>query len=277
MVVFASSSASASGGWKGVRVERQQGEVDATLSYQTRPSPFGFDYRRMRLVVHRGGAPVIDWLFQAGEASEVSLALRNVWGDSQPEALVDVDTGGQTCCVNLTVGLTGSGTGAARVLMQSGFAFGGWHGQWHRGTFDFVSTDYRFFCALTSCAGTSTPIQIFAIDPAGVRFVDVTRSRPDLIKADALSLWREYLRGTSPPDSKGASDNFDAVLGVLAPWCADQYLLGQEDRCHGVLNQALARGYLNGWLDGDVGTAKGGRAAINLVYKTLASWGYSRQ
>jgi hypothetical protein len=270
MVLFASSSASASGGWKGVSVERQQGKVDATLSYQARPSPLGFDYRRMRLVVHRAGAPVIDWLFQAGEAREVSLTLRNVWGDRQPEALVDVDTGGQICCVNLTVGLTGSGTGAARVLMQGGFPFGGWDGQWHRGTFDFVSTDYRFFCAFTSCAGTPTPIQIFAIDPAGVRFVDVTRSRPDLIKTDALSLWQEYLRGKGPPDK------FDAVLGVLAPWCADQYLLGQEDRCHRVLDQALAHGYLNGWFSGDVGTAKGGRAAINLLYKTLASWGYSR-
>ena len=222
----------------------------------------------MRLVVRRAEKLVIDSPFRAGQEARVTLTLRNVWGDSEPEALIDINTGGNTCCVDLAVGLTGGGTRRGRLLMKGGFAFGGWNGQWHDGTFDFISTDYRFYCAFTSCAGTPTPIQIFAIDAKGDRFVNVTRSRPDLIKADALSLWQIYLRGNGPPDG------FDAALGVLAPWCADQYLLGQESRCDQALHQVLAHGYLNGVFGGDVGTAKDGRAAINLLYKTLAAWGY---
>jgi hypothetical protein len=271
LALLAAGSASAGDGWKSVTVERQQGKIDATLSYETRPDFTGLKYRRMRLVVHRAGKLVIDWLFQAGQESQVTLTLRNVWGDSQPEALVEINTGGNTCCVDLAVGLTGGGTQRGRLLMQGGFAFGGWDGQWHDGTFDFISTDYRFYCAFTSCAGTSTPIQIFAIDTEGDRFIDVTRSRPDLIKADALSLWQVYLRGKGPPDK------FDSVLGILGPWCADEYLLGQESRCDRALNQVLAHGYLNGWFGGDVGTANGGRAAIDLLQRTLAAWGYDHR
>lgn len=57
-------------------------------------------------------------------------------------------------------------------------------------------------------------------------------------------------------------------MGLLAPWCGDQYLLGRKDRCNRVLTQALARGYLN--------DPHGGRAAMNLLHKTLAAWGYDR-
>lgn len=268
VVLLGSGRASASASWKRITIARHSGNVDATLSYEMRLDFEGAQYRRMTLVVHRSGALVIDWLFQAGDETRVALTLRDVWGDTEPEALVEIDSGGNTCCTQLSVGLLDGGR-AGRMLMHS-FALGGPNGGRHDGSYDFVSSDYNFYCAFTPCAGSSLPIQVFAIDNTGDRFVDVTRSRPDLVKSDAANLWREY------QDGKGMPDRFDSVMGVLAPWCADQYLLGETSRCDEILHQAAAHGHLKGQLYGDVGTAKGSRAAIALLHKTLAAWGYDR-
>jgi hypothetical protein len=264
LALVATVSASASDGWKRVIIERHQGKIDATLSYEARPDYDGLKYRRMTLVVHRAGNLAIDWLFQAGVESGVTLTLRSVWGDSDPEALVAINTGGDTCCVQLGVGLIDN-AGAGRVIFND-FAMGGWRGQTHAGLFDFISIDYRFFCGFTDCASSTEPLQILAIDQTGQRFVDVTRSRPGLITADAASLWHGYL-------SERGERNHSDLMGQLAPWCADEYLLGRKARCDRGLAQALARGDLNGSHIG-IDPVKRGRAEIDVVEKTLVAWGY---
>ena len=67
----------------------------------------------MTLVVRRSGTVVLDWLFQAGyDEAGVTLTLRNVWGNSDPEALVQIPSGGQ--------GPYGPEIGIALMLGRSG-------------------------------------------------------------------------------------------------------------------------------------------------------------
>ena len=235
-VLLGSSGASASDGWKRVTIERQQGRIAATLSYETNAVD---QYRQMTLVVRRSGTLVVDWLFPAGyQNGGVKLTLRNVWGDSDPEAIVQILSGGQSpCCTRIGVAVVDGAGG--RVVLQD---VGGWRGEWHDGTFYFVSDDERFFCVFSDCASSSGgPIQIFVIDPAGRRFVDVTRSRPDLIAADAAERWWYDRQMIVHKDYSTVSRRGYAPLGLLAAWCGDQYLLGRKDDCRRYSSARLQR------------------------------------
>jgi hypothetical protein len=103
------------------------------------------------------------------------------------------------------------------------------------------------------CAAGASLIQTFAIDKTGRRFVDVTRSLPDLVRPYAARLWKLYL------DGRGSRD----AVGQLAPWCAAQYLLTRKRRSDEVLEEERAKGYVS-------------RAFIRELHKTLAEWGYAR-
>ena len=269
LALAAQSSTSASGGWRHVTVKRQSGRIEATLSYEARA--VDQKYRRMTLVVRRSGTMVIDWLFQAGYEAGVALTLRNVWGNGDPEALVEIQTGGQICCAKIGVARVGGGQGGRVIFHDFG---NGWGGSRHEGTFDFVSSDTGFFCYFSDCASSSDgPIQIFAIDRAGSRFLDVTRSRPDLIAADAARQWQAYRHEIVGKEYWRYKHPGYDPLGVLAPWCADQYLLGRKDHCSRVLERALAKGYLNGPQE----IATGGQAAISRLQTTLTAWGYDQR
>ena len=216
-LVFAGvGSAGPGGGWHLVSVERRQGSVKATLSYQVRADPAQrgvSDYRRLTLSMSRAGTTLTAPLSGA-VASRPTLALRDVWDGSVPEALVEVSTGGNLCCDRLRVGLLETG-GSERILSLDVPTYG-WHEQGHDGTVYFVTSDWSFICAFTDCADGSAPIRIFAIDKAGRRFVEVTRARPDLIIADASKQWSQYVseRGN---------------VGLLAAWCAERVPARQEE------------------------------------------------
>jgi hypothetical protein len=266
VVALGASGNSSLSGWKHVSVHRHEGTIDATLSYEMRPP----EYRRVTLVVRRAGKVVIeDHRYPVGTLGRVrSLTLRNVWGSNEPEAFVEIWTGGNRCCDRLEVGLISEGD-RPRVLLHDFPVYTGVRGRWHDGAFDFLSADNHFDCAFTACANASQPIQIFTIDKRGRRFADVTRSRPDLIAADAAALWKEYLR-------ERAEHSSNDPVGVLAPWCADQYSLARKRKCDRALAYARAHGYLDGWHRGIQGWVKGGRAIIDLLRKRLAAWGYDR-
>jgi hypothetical protein len=249
-----STTALASAGWKHVRVDRNRGVIEATLSYDTRPEP-GFsvwaEYRAVKLVVRRLGGVVLDRSLPPTSLRQIlGLSLRDVWGDSEPEALVEAWTGGNRCCTRIIVAIVGTDPGH---VLSHDFWKGSPRGNWHRGRLYFVSSDGRFICGFSVCAAGASLIQTFAIDKTGRRFVDVTRSRPDLVRPYAARLWKHYLDGRG---SRGA-------VGQLAPWCAAQYLLARKRRCDEVLEEERAKGYVS-------------RAFIRELHKTLAEWGYAR-
>jgi hypothetical protein len=122
------------------------------------------------------------------------------------------------------------------------------------------TSDDRFAYRFTDYAASGLPIVLYEIDSAG-RLVDVTRSYPSLIRADAARWWKAYLaqRGGRDQDARG----------VLASWCADQYMLGQQQAC----TTELARAARHGWIGGPPEWPASGRY-LALLHRTLAAWGY---
>ncbi|HEX5247518.1 MAG TPA: hypothetical protein VFW41_10360 [Gaiellaceae bacterium] len=257
----------ADAGWKAVTIVRRAGAIEASLSFETRRtnnSPAAtYAYRAMHLVVRRASRIILDESRLPPVEGQVALGLRNVWGNGDDEALIEIQTGGNTCCSQVEIGVVDGRMG--RVLLHN---FGmSWRGVRHGAGFDFVSSDDRFYCAFADCASSSEPVQIFMIDVAGDRFIDVTRSRVDVVSRDAAQRWNDFLR------SRQKRAFYDPA-GALAPWCADEYLLGHRAVCDHGLNYALAHGYLRGWHDGYEGDVQGGRAFVKLLKGALHVWGY---
>jgi hypothetical protein len=76
--------------------------------------------------------------------------------------------------------------------------------------------------------------------------VDVTRTLPALVAANARRAWRRY-RKPGPE------------AGVLAGWCADEYLLGRGPRCERVLARVRDRRF------------------VRRLHRDLQRWGYERR
>ena len=96
----------------------------------------------------------------------------------------------------------------------------------------------------------------------GVQLVDVTRTVPAVVAADARRAWRWYLRFGRRELSHG--------VGVLAAWCADEFGLGRGPRCERVLRQKLAAGELKSQEDPHP------RRLIRTLNRDLVRWGYRR-
>jgi hypothetical protein len=202
--------------------------------------------------------------------NSLELTLRNVWGDAAPEALVDIASCVNRCGEQLYVALRPGRNWRMLIHDFGGFwpgAHAAWSGQWHQGRFEFLSYDLRFFCHFTSCAGTWGPPQVWAIDKSGRGFMDVTRTRRDLVGSDARRYWQEYVSVRR----RGRHAYGYDVYGSLAPWCADQYLLGDGPHCDAILEQQLARGYLGN------NPGVSGPAFIRKLHKELVAWGYARR
>jgi Protein of unknown function (DUF4232) len=278
-LLIVTASHAPSGGWRNHTITRIHGMAEASLSWEQRPDSFPgivwADIRRIKLVLRDRGREVLDYRYPHILYGSVNrLTLRNVWADRHPEALVDLWTGGNRCCDELLVGLNRPG-GGGRTLVHD-FSTFGWGGERGDVGFEFVTGDDRFSCGFTDCASASRPIQILAIDDAGRRFVDVTRTRPDLIAADAAAQWKAYRQEITGNEYTTRKRIGYDPIGILAPWCADEYLLGKEAACTQALAQANAHGYLNGWHQAGPGLGvQGGRAVIPIVLKTLSKWGYT--
>lgn len=270
------ATASGGTGWKHGSITRRAGTIEATLSYDRMSGASGSlpetDYRNVALVLRRDGKTVLHQRLPSptqGVQTTLGLLLRNVWGSVEPEALVRTSSCGNRCGEQLAVALV---IGSNGRLLLHGFDGGwpgansAWQGQRSDGTFYFISRDQRFFCEFTDCASSTTPIQVFGIDRSGHRFVDVSRTRGNLVNHDAAGLLAEYQREIrSKQYSTKSRPGYDP-MGVLAPWCADEYLLDRADVCHDRLGQALKVGYLQRWTS----------RTLEAFYKRLVSWGYGR-
>jgi hypothetical protein len=252
------------GGWTPMTQSATRGPLRVSVSYEQQAVDPAGDvkiFRHLRVRVVDGRAVVFDRVVCAevcGPASGGAIAFRNIWGSRRPEIVVSLYTGGAHCCFENEYVLLRSATTATGILHDWGDL--GYRGQWLRGRYWFVSGDDRFAYAFTSFAASEFPMRVWSIDRPG-HLVDVTRRRLDLVAANAERLWKDYL------GYRGRDD----VRGVLGPWCADEYLLGDRGACETALTDALRRGYLKSDVVGP-----GGRAYIRELHRDLAAWGYTR-
>ena len=248
------------------------GDVAAQLSFDRRGD---FEYRDVRIKITRGGAVLLDTLVPApcdgcpvnpaggGEAELPSLSLRDLDADGEPEALVELYTGGAHCCSYTQLWSYNAATNSYRRTKGSwgdyGYELRDLDGD---GTLEFDSRDWRFAAAFTAYAASGAPPRIYRF--AGGRLTDVTRSHRAVIKRnlrDYLRLYKKY---------RGDEDIGD-VRGWLAPYVADKYLLGQADTAFDLIYAAYRRGELRA-LPGD--SSPSGKRYITALRKFLRKTGY---
>jgi hypothetical protein len=263
LVCVTTAAAAAPKPWTPIRTEKHAGTVDAVLSGQRRVSHFGpLGYRRLTLVIRNAGKKVYDrpicTSYRCGLGSRHSLSLEAVWKGATPDVIVDFFTGGAHCCFESLIVLV-NGTSPPRSIFHD-WGDPGYEVQRFNGTAEFLTEDDRFAYEFTSFAASGLPAQVWTIEADG-HLVDVTGSRPDLIRKDAAQWWEAYVSYRYQKDSD--------VRGLLAAWCADQYRLGHAQKCTAELERAQRHGFLRGpdvWPQ----NAK----FIAALEKTLARWGY---
>lgn len=246
-----------------VRVVKRQGSITATLTYARGPNGL-LAVSRPTLSVREHGRLVLRRLIcppQLGDRRDCAwgtgpaLALRRVTAGRQPSAVLNLYTGGNTCCTVTLVGLLGH----RPHWTEHRFTTYAANGRRIHGRYDFSSADGRFYCTFTACAGSTDPIQVWTISRAG-RFQDATRTVPGLVRVDA----RRLTRSLRP-------SHHQTPEGTLAAWCADQYLLNRGLRCTDRLHYDLAHGYLRG----SEGNERG-RPFVRDLNRDLHRWGYKR-
>jgi subtilisin-like proprotein convertase family protein len=234
--------------------------VRASLSYESEDDTA----RDARLQIRRKGVVRLDAPVGAiGRFGRpTGLVVRDLDADGEPEVLLDVFTGGAHCCVHSLIYRYDPTRHRYRLAVHD------WGNVGYRivdldrnGQPELRSADDRFAYAFTSYAGSVFPVRIWHYRHG--RLVDVTRSFPGLVRADAANAWRAYLslRRTDP-------------RGALAAWLADQCLLGRQDEGWRKVDAAYRRrelgprAGLSGWPQG--------RAYLKALRSFLRKLGYAR-
>ncbi len=243
----------------------KSGDVSATLTYHVAKDV----YSNVRLQITRSGT-----VFVKGRLGEVScgrncaawapglfavpgpVVVRDLDTDGEPEVIVDLYTGGAHCCV-VTAFFRWDGSAYRRAVEY----FGNYGYKVvdldHDGTPELSAYDERFAYAFGSYADSFSPPAIWHWQ-AG-KLVDVTKSFPALVKANARTAFNLFTR------SKRRHDDI-AARAVLAAWTADQCLLGQSRQAFARLEAARRAG--------DLGTAQAGARYIAQLRTFLKRGGY---
>jgi hypothetical protein len=248
------------------------GDVAAQLTYDRKGD---FRYEDVRIKITRGGAVLLDALVPApcdecpiipagrGDAESPSLNLRDVDADGEPEALIDLYTGGAHCCSFTQIYVYHAASGAYRRVK------GAWGDYGYElldlggdGLLEFESFDWRFAGAFTAYAASGAPPRIYRL--TGGRLEDVTRGFRALIKRDLRRHVRLYKNWRD-------DDEAPEVRGFLAAYVADKYLLGQADTAFDLVYAAYRRGELNP--PAEFGGPRGKRY-ISALRKFLRKTGY---
>jgi hypothetical protein len=211
--------------WHHVTITRVAGATTATLSYDARRHWSFVSIRNLRLQVVAGGRTVFDHeLAPRGSDVAPGLALADVWGNQDREAIVDLAQCGNRCWHTAVVVIATTGRVVTRQMgLQS----------WTLDGRAFMTRDSRLFCNFSDCASSVTPIQVLQLDTAGKGFRDVSRNWPSVLTADARQLWSDYLQERS--------SKVYEPLGTLVPYCADEFRLGVRAYCNRVLSAHVKR------------------------------------
>jgi hypothetical protein len=239
------------------------GQVSATVSYG---HPQRYQYTDLWLTVTRDGEDAFDepititgcdepYCVPGGAyAKSGGIAVHDLDGDSEPEVIADVFTGGAHCCF------------ASEILRWTGRAYQARQHNWgdpgyrltdtnHDGIAELLTGDDRFAYAFTDYADSRLPIRVYHYRAAALR--DVTRTYGSLVHRDARKLKRLYARRRNRLFS----------LGVIAAWTADEYTLGHKRAALRFLAAEARAGRLR-----SPEFFKGGRRFIALLKKRLHHW-----
>jgi len=226
------------------------GTVTAELSYVKRTRGSGrseFDeFRDFRVRITRAGQvlydqPVGDPCVQFCTPTETALtrkhvALRDLNGDGEPEAIVGLFTGGASCCVLvIAYGFDAPANIYRRAKLDTG---GGYVARdlGSDGVIELVGDDFRFRGLFTCGACGPRPIRIWHYGLR--RFEVVTRDFPGKIRDHARRMRRFYLRVRK-------RDEAAFVKGALTPLAADLCLLDRCARGFRIVRGAIRRGELD--------------------------------
>jgi hypothetical protein len=238
------------------------GIVSASFSYQGSVGP---TISNETLTIERSGQPFYSEPVTASlcsvslpcdPASNHAVHVLNLEGNIEPDVVLDLFSGGADCCTIEQVFSYDPGTmtyvKTERDLGQAGVKL---EDLSHNGRFEFLTADSSFLCTFTDCADSGAPIEILAF--ANGRFTRTTTTYRQLIVADAarwLKLFRHHL-------SNG--------LGLIAPWAADEDLLGHSAQVRSYLAAQRKANHLKG-----PQFSPGGQKFINALDKLLRKDGY---
>jgi hypothetical protein len=190
-------------------------------------------------------------------AAHVSVQVLDLEGNGEPDVVLDLYSGGASCCLIDQVFSYDAGTMTYTATSRNFGDFGAALKDLnHDGRDEFVSADPSFKYTFTDGAASGEPIQIF--DFAAGRFADVTRSYPARIAKDAARWLRAF------------KHNLRDGVGVLAAWAADEDLLGHSSQVNAYLRRELKAGKLRS----AVGPNLGGEHFITHLRRFLEKHGY---
>jgi hypothetical protein len=226
-------------------ITRRARATSASLVYRREDVFGGVDYfSDPRLRISRGGrqlfaetVPPVDRHYRSSVVGDTSsFAVRDLDGDGEPEAMLELNWGGAHCCAwsriyryargtyHPAVHFWGDDAASPQIRDLSG-----------DGRPEFRSVDARFAYAFASYAGSWMPIQIWSYRRG--RFRDVSRRFPAQVRRDAARVWRFYVRHRR---QRG-----ETVRGALPAWAADEYLLGRGSTVWPTLEREAQAGYLD--------------------------------
>ena len=219
----------------------ETGNVEARLYYTTSEESF----QPVKLQVLRAGQVVYDRNIRprcggdcpviptgAYGGSPPSLQSADFDRDGEPELVFNV-AWGNICCRATTVLAFDQATGGYAQQMHNwgNSSPGPLRDLGHGGGPVWRSSDGRIRYVF-GCGGcVPYPVRVVAYRGGG--FVDVTRSYPDVVRADARRMWRLYRRRSG-----------QVARGALAAWAADQYSLGRKRRVWRAVRAARRAGRL---------------------------------
>lgn len=210
------------------------GQVSAELTYQFDKASFAF--KQLHFSIRRGGTLLVDedlpavwWPQSFGAQGASSVRVQDLDADGEPEVLLDLNSGGAHCCEVTTFYRF---TGGAYVRRSHSWGNPGYRLQdlGNDGRPELITGDDRFNYAFSCFACSGVPVKIQRYGATGL--VDVTRTFPGRIRADARRWWRLSMtafRGRADPS------------GLLPAYLADEYLVGKSKTGWMRVRAAVAR------------------------------------
>jgi hypothetical protein len=239
-------------------------KVNASFTYKGHQ----FHYSHERLTISRGGQVVYNQPVTSklcfGEcapgslvAGHPSLQIADIEHNGDPDIILTLFSQGANCCLIDQIFAFNPSMGTY-VKTERNFATAGANIKdlSHNGRLEFLTADPTFQGAFTDDAASGLPLQILTF--ANRRFTPVTSSYPKLLTKDAAQWLKLFKRHLS-----------DGV-GLIAPWAADEDLLGHSATVKSYLAKELKAGHLQSAL----GSNLSGQKFVTHLQKFLRQHGY---